>query len=146
MAKAKKVATAKKTAAPAKVPSVSLFPCSKPCFLSEYRVENSVGGQHNPFHWIFDMQGYPMVSVVLQFRGPANKHWQVQLRHHHPKSTVGPTATYVIDSKSGDLPPGGFALAEFSAVRPRLPELDIIAFSNTDQNFDTVVATVYATV
>lgn len=141
----KKTATRRVPAGETRTARRSL-PCVRPCFVSEYRVETGVGGKTKPFHWIFNADGYPIVNVALQFRGPAGKSFQVQLRHHHPAATVGPTCTYVIERKQGALGPAGFELIEFPAVRPRLPVLDIIAFGDVDPGFDTVACTVYATV
>jgi len=105
-----------------------------------------VGGQHNPFHWIVDVAGYPFVNIVLQFRGKSDKYFQVQIRHHHPSATVGPTCTFVIASESGTLGPAGFELATFNGLRPMMSEVDVIAFSDDEEDFDVVAATIYATV
>ena len=136
-----------KKLAPASVVTLSTESgCCKPCYISKHTVVNTVGGVHNPFHWIVDVAGYPIVDIVVQIRGTAGKYYQVQVRHHHPSSTVGPTATFVIASKSGNLGQAGFELLTFGGLRPLLPEVDIISFGNDDNDFQVVAATVYATV
>lgn len=120
--------------------------CIKPCYISKHKVEENVGGKHNPFHWIVNVAGYPFVNIVLHFRGKSDKYFQVQIRHHHPSATVGPTCTFVIASESGALGPAGFDLTTFNGLRPMMPEVDIIAFSNDEEDFEVVAATIYATV
>lgn len=120
--------------------------CLKPCYISRYQVEEDKGGQHNPFHWVMNVGGYPIVNIVIQFRGKVGKYYQVQVRHHHPSASAGPTATFVFASESGNLGPGGFEIVTFNGLRPLLPEVDIIAFSNDEEDFDLVAATIYATV
>jgi hypothetical protein len=120
--------------------------CHKPCYISRYIVEEGKGGEHNPFHWVVNVGGYPIVNIVIQFRGTPGKYFQVQVRHHHPAATVGPTVTFVIASESGSLGPAGFEMATFSGLRPMLPEVDIIAFSDDESDFEVVAATIYATV
>jgi hypothetical protein len=120
--------------------------CQKPCYISRYTVEEGKGGQHNPFHWVINVGGYPIINVVIQFRGTVGKYFQVQVRHHHPSASVGPTATFVFASESGNLGPAGFEMATFNGLRPMLPEVDIIAFSDDEEDFDVVAATIYATV
>lgn len=123
-----------------------LLRCIRPCYISKYRVQENVASRANPFHWIVDVAGYPFVNIVLQFRGRAGKYFQVQIRHHHPSATVGPTCTFVIGSESGSVGPAGFELATFNGLRPMMPEVDIIAFSDDEEDFDVVAATIYATV
>ena len=120
--------------------------CQKPCYIFRYTVEEGKGGQSNPFHWVINVGGYPIVNIVIQFRGNASKYFNVQVRHHHPSASVGPTATFVFASESGNLGPGGFEVATFNGLRPMLPEVDIVAFSNDEVDFDVVAATIYATV
>jgi hypothetical protein len=52
----------------------------------------------------------------------------------------------VFASESGTLGPAGFELTTFNGLRPMLPEVDIIAFGDDEEDFDVVAATVYATV
>jgi hypothetical protein len=120
--------------------------CLRPCYISRHVVEEGKGGRSNPFHWVVNVGGYPILNFVIQFRGKAGKYFQVQVRHHHPSASIGPTATFVFASESGNLGPAGFEIATFNGLRPMLPEVDIVAFSDDDTNFDTVAATVYATV
>ena len=120
--------------------------CLRPCYISRYQVQENVGGRQNPFHWRIKVAGYPFVNIVLQFRGESGKHFQVQVRHHHPSASVGPTCTFVFASESGTLGPAGFELTTFNGLRPMLPEVDIIAFGDDEEDFDVVAATVYATV
>lgn len=120
--------------------------CLRPCYISRYEIQENVGGRHNPFHWSVSVAGYPFVNIVLQFRGRSGKYFQTQIRHHHPSASVGPTCTFVIASESGTLGPAGFELTTFSGLRPMIPEVDIIAFSDNEEDFDKVVATIYATV
>ena len=120
--------------------------CQRPCYISRHTVEEGKGGQHNPFHWVVNVSGYPIVNIVVQFRGKAGKYFQVQVRHHHPSASVGPTATFVFASESGNLGPAGFEMATFNGLRPMLPEVDIVAFSDDEVDFDVVAATIYATV
>jgi hypothetical protein len=120
--------------------------CQRPCYISRLTVEEGKGGQHNPFHWVINVGGYPIVNIVIQFRGKVGKYFQVQVRHHHPSASVGPTATFVFASESGNLGPAGFEMATFNGLRPMLPEVDIVAFSDDEEDFDVVAATIYATV
>jgi hypothetical protein len=120
--------------------------CQRPCYISRYTVEEGKGGRSNPFHWIINVGGYPLVNIVIHFRGKVGKYFQVQARHHHPSASIGPTATFVFASESGNLGPAGFEMATFNGLRPMLPEVDIIAFSDDEVNFDVVAATIYATV
>lgn len=120
--------------------------CQRPCYISRHTVEEGKGGQHNPFHWRINVGGYPIVNVVVQFRGKAGKFYQIQLRHHHPSATVGPTVTFVFARETGNISPGGFEVATFNGLRPMLPEVDIVAFSDDEEDFDVVAATIYATV
>lgn len=119
--------------------------CNKPCYFHKHHIEHQKGAQGHPYHWIINTGGYPMLNIVMQFRGVAGKYYQVQIRHHHPSASIGPTATFVFANETGTLGPAGFELVTFSGLRPYLPEVDIIAFSNDNVNFDTVVSTVYAT-
>lgn len=128
------------------IPILPKIPCMKPCYYHKYQVVENIGGKFNPFHWIVNIGGYPIVNIVLHFRGKATKPFQVQIRHFHPASDVGPTCCYVIDSESGTLGPAGFELVTFEGLRPHLPEVSIIAFSSEDEDFEVVAATVYATV
>jgi hypothetical protein len=59
---------------------------------------------------------------------------------------VRPTATFVIANESGNLGSAGFELATFNGLRPMLPEVDIIAFSDDEVDFKIVAATIYATI
>ncbi len=119
--------------------------CRKPCHIDRYVVEENTGGRHNPFHWQVNVGGYPIVNVVIQFRGKVGKYFQVQLRHHHPGASIGPTMTYTFERELGTLGAAGFEMASFNGVRPLQPELDIIAFSDDEEDFDVVAATIYAT-
>ena len=120
--------------------------CHKPCYVSRYQVEEDKGGQHNPFHWVMNVGGYPIVNIVIQFRGKVGKYYQVQVRHHHPSAAAGPTATFVFASESGNLGSGGLEIVTLNSLRPLLPEIDIVAFSDDEVDFDLVAATIYATV
>lgn len=120
------------------------MPSPAPSYFYEYQVKQNIGGSQNPYHWTLDVGGYDLVNVVLQIRGTAGRHFNIQLRHHHPDASVGPTCTYVISSNSGLIAPGGFNLVKMEAVRLLQPKLDIILFGDTPENFTTVVASVYA--
>jgi hypothetical protein len=120
--------------------------CLKPCYISRHTVQEGKGGQHNPFHWVVNTGGYPIVNIVLQFRGKVGKYFQVQVRHHHPSASIGPTMTFVLASESGNLGAAGFEMASFNGLRPMLPEVDIVAFSDDEEDFEVVAATLYATV
>jgi len=119
--------------------------CHKPCYIFRFQVEEGKGGQHNPFHWGMNVGGYPFVNIVLQFRGNVRKYYQVQIRHHHPSASTGPTATFVFASESGNIGSGGLEIVTFYSLRPLLPNIDIIAFSDDEVDFDVVAATIYAT-
>lgn len=126
---------------------VTKLPCVKPCYISKHKVTQNIGGRSNPFHWMVDTSGYPIVNIVVQFRGKPNKPFQVQIRHFHPGSAISPTCCFVIDHKKGILGPAGFEMAEFSGIRPLLPEVSIIAVCfEEEEDFDVVAATIYATV
>lgn len=120
--------------------------CRAPCYIFRHNVQENVGGKHNPFHWRVNVGGYPFVNIVVQVRGKVDKYFQVQIRHHHPGSSVGPTCTFTIASESGNLGPAGFEMATFNGLRPMMPEVDIILFTDDEEDFDTVAATIYATV
>lgn len=120
--------------------------CLRPCYVSKHTVQEKKGGKHNPFHWVVNVAGYPFVNIAIQFRGKVGKYFQAQIRHHHPSAAIGPTCTFVIASESGTLGPAGFELVTFDGLRPMLPEVDIIAFSDNEEDFDVVAATIYATV
>lgn len=124
-----------------------IFPCLKPCYIHKYQVKEKIGGRSNPFHWIVDTDGYPIINIVVQFRGKPNKPFQVQIRHFHPGSAIGPTCCFVIERKTGTLGPAGFELVEFSGVRPLMPEVSIIAVCyEEEEDFDIIAATIYATI
>ena len=126
---------------------VPRIPCLKPCYIHKYKVVENIGGRTNPFHWIVDTGGYPLVNIVFHFRGKPSKPFQVQIRHFHPGSAIGPTCCYVIESQSGTLGPAGFELVTFEGVRPHLPEVSILAVCyEEEEDFDVVAATIYATV
>lgn len=127
-----------------RTPVAAPAPGAAPGYFFDTKIQNNVGSQTNPFHWIVNLAGFPLVNVVVQFRGAANKPYQVQLRHHHP-SMYAMTCTYVLDSRRGTLPAAGFTLVEFVGIRPRLAELDLIAFSTNAVDFSAIAATVYAT-
>lgn len=120
--------------------------CLKPCYISQHMVEENKGGSGNTFYWQFNVGGYPIVNLAVQLRGEEGKPFQVQVRHAHPSDTMGPTVKFVIARETGNISHAGFKLVTFSGLRPLLPELDIVAFSEDGNNFDVVVATVYATV
>ncbi|MFC1635950.1 hypothetical protein ACFL5Z_14010 [Planctomycetota bacterium] len=120
--------------------------CQRPCYIHRHKVEEGKGGRQNPYHWIVNTASYPIINIVIQFRGKAGKYFQVQVRHHHPGSSIGPTATFVFASESGNLGPAGFEMATFNGLRPMMPEVDIVAFSDDEEDFDVVAATIYATV
>jgi len=120
--------------------------CHKPCFISRDSIEENKGGQRNPFHWIVNVGGYPFVNICVQLRGNSGKYFQVQIRHHQPARNIGPTVTFVVASESGSLNGAGFELVTFNGIRPMLPELDIIVFSDNEEDFDKVAVSIYATV
>jgi hypothetical protein len=120
--------------------------CTRPCFISRFNKEEMTGSQTDPYRWELDIGGYPIVNIVLAIRGPAGKSYGVQVRHHHPSTTMGPTTTFVIESNSGQLGPAGHQLVTFNGLRPLLPVFDIIVFSNDSKPFDSIITTVYATV
>jgi len=143
------------TAAEAKMPSnfgekiIDLsgrFKCLKPCYIFKQEGQKKVGSKHDPFHWIIKTSGYAMLNLVIQFRGKPGKYFRVQVRHHHPAKTSPHTCTFVTHKEEGTLGPAGFELATFNGIRPLMPEVDIIAFSDDAENFDYVGATIYATI
>jgi len=124
----------------------NLHKCCKPCFIFQDKIENSVGGKHNPFHWIVNVGGYALINVIVQIRGTKGKHYQVQLRHHHPSANYGQTATFTFAKDVSELNNTGFALVTFNGIRPMMPDVDIILFSDDESDFDLVQATIYATI
>ena len=78
-------------------------------------------------------------SILL--KGAPGTSYNIQVRHSFP------LGIYTIDSRSGTLPPGGIAEVEFAGLRPRRPELNVIAVSFGDNaNFDTIAGTIYGTI
>jgi hypothetical protein len=103
--------------------------------------QSAIGGQGNPFVWNVTVPGYPIVNIIFGLKGAPGKSYNIQVRHSFP------LGIYTIDSRSGTLPPGGIAEVEFAGLRPRRPELNVIAVSFGDNaNFDTIAATIYGTI
>ena len=141
--KAEKKVTAKTRAANSlKVPlKVLSAVTTAPSYFFGSNSQNTIGGQHNPFVWNVTVPGYAIVNIIFGLKGQPGKNYNIQIRHSFP------LGIYTIETKTGTLPPGGIAEVEFAGLRPRRPEINIIASSTGDDaNFDTIGATLYATV
>ena|GEM_PF-3414976 len=133
-----------------KTPSAHLFGAPRPLpsvvkatpsYLFDSNSQNAIGGQHNPYVWEISAPGYAIVNIIFGLKGQPGKNYNIQIRHSFP------LGIYTIASKVGTLPPGGFAEVEFAGLRPRRPEINIIASSTGDDtDFETVGATFYATI
>ncbi len=116
--------------------------CRPPCHLYKQLLKENEGSPATS--WYVDVDGYPIVNVVLVLRGDPNQHYGVQLRHFHEPSSA-PTAAFAFSSSEGGLGPTGFELLQFPGIRLLMPRFQILIFSN-DGDFDVIAATVYATV
>jgi hypothetical protein len=128
------------------IDQTGILRCTRPCYIFRHHKEEKTGSMTDPYRWELDLCGYPIVNIVVAIRGAAGKSYGVQVRHHHPSASIGPTTTFVVDSDSGQLGPAGFQLVTFSGLRPLMPVLDVIVFSNDNEPFDSIITTVYATV
>jgi hypothetical protein len=141
--KAKKKGSAKSSSekvfmAPRQLPSTVKV---TPSYLFDSNSQNAIGGQHNPYVWNVTVPGYAIVSIIFGLKGRPGKNYNIQVRHSFP------LGIYTIETKTGTLPPGGIAEVEFAGLRPRRPEINIIGFSTGDDtDFDTIGATLYATI
>ena len=135
---AAKTSAAKILRAPLQLPSLVK---ATPSYLFDSNSQNAIGGQHNPYVWEISAPGYAIVNIIFGLKGAPGKNYNIQIRHSFP------LGIYTIASMVGTLPPGGFAEVEFAGLRPRRPEINIVAFSTGDDtNFDTIGATFYATI
>ena len=135
---AAKTSAAKILRAPLQLPSVVK---ATPSYLFDSNSQNAIGGQHNPYVWELSAPGYAIINIIFSLKGAPGKNYNIQIRHSFP------LGIYTIAGKTGTLPPGGFAEVGFAGLRPRRPELNIIAFSTGDDtDFETIGATFYATI
>lgn len=120
-------------------------PCSHPCHLFDHTIEQNKGGSGNIFVWKVDLEGFPIANINIGLHGKANQDYNIQVRHHHPSATIGPTITFTTHSEAGQLNAGGFEIVRFEGIRPVLPEIEVIVTSSSG-DLDTVSASLYATI
>jgi len=95
-------------------------------------------------------------STILMFgnkrAGICDCQYHIRLKGHleklqYPNQAQFPPWNLHYSGEDRNTAPGGFAEVEFAGLRPRRPEINIVAFSaGDDTNFETIGATFYATI